>query len=83
MTRWKGRQASEKHPWRVGDLCTVTYYDVGTGLIYRVLEVDGNELKVEPVFGIIIDIGHRKNRSLNKGWCVPLSIIDLTGDGVY
>lgn len=77
MTRWERRQLSEKHPWRVGDLCTATYNDVGEGLIYRVLEVNGTQLKVKPVFGVIADTANRKTRSLGKGWCVPLSLIDL------
>lgn len=78
-----------KHPWRVGDLCTAIYGDVGEGLIYRVVHITDTssagtwsrpwdkELRVVPVFGVIADTMGRKPRKLGAGWCTPLSLVDL------
>lgn len=76
-TRWQKRQMNEGHKWRVDELCTCVYGEVGEGLIYRVIEVNGNQLKVKPVYGVIADTTHRKTRSIGAGWCTPLSLVDL------
>lgn len=77
MNKWEIRKQNEQHPWRVGDLCTAVYDNVGEGLIYRVIEVNGGQLKVRPTFGVIASTSGRKTRTMGKGWCKPLSLVDL------
>lgn len=77
MLKWERFQLNEKHPWRAGDLCTPTYDEVGEGIIYRVLEIKGANLKVKPVFSVMADATKHRTRSLYKGFLVPLSLIDL------
>lgn len=89
MIRREKSISNAKHPWKVGDLCTAIYNDVGEGLIYRVVHITDTscagtwsrpwdkELKVVPVYGVIADMSCRKPRKLGAGWCTPLSLIDL------
>lgn len=87
MSTWSKRQENQRHPWRVGDLCTAVYDNRGEGLIYRVMEViDASsgqfdrtvaQLVVKPVYGVVADVKGRKTRTLGAGYCTPLSLVDL------
>jgi len=81
MSKWK----PSTHPWRVGELCTCVYDNVGHGIIYRVAEVHSRSqhepmLKVVPVFGVLTNIKGRKSRGLSAGYCTPLSLVDLSNE---
>lgn len=77
----------DKHVWRVGDLCTAVYNNVGEGIIYRVegitpcygypANADALTLDLTPVHGIFAVISKRRYRNLGAGWCRYLSLIDL------
>lgn len=77
---WTERAKNQEHDWRVGELCTAVYDSVGEGLIYRVVDVKGKQLRVTPVFGVMASINRRKTRSLGAGWCTPLSLVDLANE---
>lgn len=83
LTKKKRSIDNALHQWRVGEVCTAVYDNLGEGLIYRVTDVtirsEGGEalLKVTPVFGVIADPSGRKPRQLSARYCTPLSLIDL------
>lgn len=74
----------QKHVWRIGDLCTCTYNDIGQGVIYRVTKIrtdrwDGDlkELTIAPVHSVFADITRRKPRTHDERSMKPLSLVDL------
>lgn len=70
-----------KHSWRVGELCTAVYDNLGEGVIYRVSDVkrQGTSplLVIVPVFGVIVDIEGKRPRVLDARYCTPMNLVDL------
>ena len=78
------RAINSRHPWRVGELCTTVYDNLGEGVIYRVIDVKRLSrpdisplLVILPTFGVIVDIDGKRPRTLDAGYCTPMSIVDL------
>jgi len=86
--RLQQQSISSKHFWRVGELCTAVYDNLGEGVIYRVTKVkrrpsnvppmsSSSLLAITPVFGVIVDIEGKRTRDLDARYCTPLSLVDL------
>ncbi len=88
--RSQKRAENIKHPWYVGELCTAVYDNMGEGIIYRVTGVSRVSaaptsgvaplLKLAPVYGVLSDVSRRKPRTLDAGYCTPMSIVDLASE---
>jgi len=81
------QSVNSKHSWRVGELCTAVYDNLGEGVIYRVTKITRftssaihsthTVLGITPVFGVIVDIEGKRTRDLDTRYCTPLTLVDL------
>jgi hypothetical protein len=67
--------------WAVGDFCKCEYGGTGSGIIYKVANINAEAvalwLDLEPVVGILTEITHINKRTIAATWCKRITIEEL------